>query len=438
MSRYQKRLSLGLCVLLLLAQALCPALAEGIPSKNPLLHPLESVPEVQTEHEYFNLLLLGIDFGDRGYRGSGGKNVFSDCHTDAVLVASLDKTEQRLRLISLPRDTLTYVPGVMGIYKLNAAINCADTTDEGLQRIQNAASWLLGGVKIDRYCAVDMNAMIEIGDLIGGVDLDVEMNYTGHSGTKYRKGLQHLDGTGITDYFRARTNATTNANDIGRTGRQRQLMTAIFQKLRSEPALLTKLLSYAQSTEQNVLTNFNLLDSASFLPLLLSGSADDVGSYVLTGPYRSVLQWNFTLTDQDNRIEVLKETFGIDAEPLPYVSREYTKWLEQSGFQASKAIRVGWLILKYAQSVSDSGTAEQQEALQTLEAALNAACAAFDQAADTMDAQDTSAMKTARKALIQAGDQAAEQFAYPEKYRWNASPYWYTDTMINQYQPKWQ
>ena len=174
MSRYQKRLSLGLCVLLLLAQALCPALAEGIPSKNPLLHPMESVPEVQTEHEYFNLLLLGIDFGDRGYRGSGGKNVFSDCHTDAVLVASLDKTEQRLRLISLPRDTLTYVPGVMGIYKLNAAINCADTTDEGLQRIQDAASWLLGGVKIDRYCAVDMNAMIEIGDLIGGVDLDVE------------------------------------------------------------------------------------------------------------------------------------------------------------------------------------------------------------------------------------------------------------------------
>ena len=42
------------------------------------------------------------------------------------------------------------------------------------------------------------------------------------------------------------------------------------------------------------------------------------------------------------------------------------------------------------------------------------------------------------RALIQAGDQAAEQFAYPEKYRWNASPYWYTDAMINQYQPKWQ
>lgn len=438
MSKFQKWLSIGLCFLLLLVQPLCAALAEGIPSKNPLLHPLETVPEAQTEHEYFNLLLLGIDFGDRGYRGSGGKNVFADCHTDAVLVASLDKTEQRLRLISLPRDTLTYVPGVRGIYKLNAAINCADTTDEGLQRIQDAASWLLGGVKIDRYCAVDMNAMIEIGDLIGGVDLDVEMNYTGHSGTKYRKGLQHLDGTGITDYFRARTNATANATDIGRTGRQRQLMTAIFQKLRAEPTLLTKLLSYAQSTEQNVLTNVNLLDSASFLPLFFSGGTEDIGSYVLTGPYRSVLQWNFTLTDQDNRIAVLKETFGIDAEPLPYVSREYTKWLEESGFRASKAIYVGWLILEYAQGVSEPETAEQKEALQALETALNDACAAFDQAADTMDAQDTSAMKTARKALMQAGDQAAEQFGYPEKYRWDPSPYWYTDSMINQYQPKWQ
>ena len=50
---------------------------------------------------------------------------------------------------------------------------------------------------------------MEIGDLIGGIDYDLDMAYTGSSGRTYQKGYQHLDGTGIYDYMRARRNATS-------------------------------------------------------------------------------------------------------------------------------------------------------------------------------------------------------------------------------------
>ena len=94
---------------------------------------------------------------------------------------------------------------------------------EGWSRIlvfalaMSAVEWLLGGIRIDYYFAVDMNTMIALGDTIGGVDFDVEMSYTGHSGAEYHMGMQHLDGVGITDYLRARTNATVDGTDIART-----------------------------------------------------------------------------------------------------------------------------------------------------------------------------------------------------------------------------
>ncbi len=55
-------------------------------------------------------------------------------------------------------------------------------TEDGFQKACEAASWLLGGIKINYYCAVDMRAMIAIGDTIGGVDFKLEMSYKGQFG----------------------------------------------------------------------------------------------------------------------------------------------------------------------------------------------------------------------------------------------------------------
>ncbi len=119
-------------------------------SKNPLIDPWP-VPHVETEDEFYNILLAGIDLGNyTGVWASGGKNVLEDCHTDVVMVVSLNKTKNTVSLVSLPRDTLTYVPDVHGIYKLNAAFNCAETAEEGMERVCDAVTWLLGGVEIHR------------------------------------------------------------------------------------------------------------------------------------------------------------------------------------------------------------------------------------------------------------------------------------------------
>jgi LCP family protein required for cell wall assembly len=343
----------------------------------------------------------------------------------------------------LPRDTVTYVPGVRGIYKLNAAINCADTLREGLEKTKSAAEWLLGGIRIDNYFAVDMNTMIMIGDAIGGIDFDLEMTYTGHSGKTYYSGMQHLDGTGITDYLRARTNATVNYTDIGRTNRQRQIMLAIFEKLKGDEDMLWNVLNTAIEMPDGFYTDITtavLLRYAVLLSSILNIDEADIGMHVFTGPYRGTLEWNFTFTDQENRLSVIEEVYGVAAEPIPYVSSQYAQWLLDSGFSSVHYISVARELLDDIYAKNAGGmTAEQLAACQAFELAFRDAVSTFETAANTLSADDTRAMEEARKTLHDAGNAYAEAIGYSGTLAWaHNRSYWYDDTYINEYQVDWR
>lgn len=433
---FRRSLTMLLAVIMFLNQNVT-AVAEYI-SHNPLIVPQE-VPVSKMQQRYTNILLLGIDFGFMDYLGSGRKfkKTLEDCHTDAVMVLSINMTTKDVNLISLPRDTITYVPGVHGIYKLNGAFNCGKTLEEGFSRICAAASWLLGGIPIDHYCAVDMAAMVALGDFIGGVDMEVEMSYRGSSGKYYSQGMQHLDGLGIMDYVRARKNATVNGHDIGRTGRQRQAMTAIFHKLRRNAGLIKTGWDYANNGEINFFTDLSLAKVLNLLNKLKS--ADSIGSYVITGDYRGALNgWNFTFTDQANRIEVIKTVYGIEVEEIPYVSYQYTQWLMEEGMHTAQYLSVSDKILEYAETLPQL-TEQQQKALEVLQNARDDTALAFDAAADSLLYEDTSKMITQRRALLQAGKHAYELLESPELGTlWQDGTYWYYDTNINEYQYSWQ
>lgn len=412
--------------------------AEDYKSHNPLITP-QKASDIKTQQRYTNILLLGIDFGFWDYRGSGSKfkKNLEDCHTDAIMVVSINMTTEEVNLISLPRDTITYVPDVHGIYKLNGAFNCADTLEEGFERVCDAASWLLGGIPIDHYCAVDMAAMIALGDYIGGVDMELEMNYTGNSGKHYNRGKQHLDGTGIMDYVRARRNATSNANDIGRTGRQRQAMTAIFKKLRNNSSLIKRSWDYANSGDINFFTDMSLGKVLNLLNKVQK--SEQIGSHVITGDYRGALNgWNFTFTDQANRIDIIKKVYGVEVSELPYVSYRYTQWLMQEGMHTAQNISVAQKIMKYASEQTDLDE-RQQQAVAQLTVETDAAIQAFEQAADSLLEQDQSKMVQQRKKLVDAGKTAYELLGSPSLgTMWQNGEFWYYDTNVNEYQYSWQ
>lgn len=407
-----------------------------IPESTSMFLKMNEVTYVEPEDDILTVLLCGLDFTENSeWRGSGNKRHLESAHTDANMVIVVNKTKGEASLVSLPRDTLCYLPGIRGIYKLNCAVNCAPTIAEGLEITRQTASWLLGGIEIDYYAALDMDALIALGDLMGGLDYDMNMTYTGHTGTRYQEGQIHLDGRGMIDYLRARKNATIQSGmDVGRCDRNRRMFITIYEKFMSDPSLLQKLWNSATSGELNFFTNVDASAFADMVDLMLTLGNKTVGSYMLTGEYRLVMDyWNFTITDQAHRQNVLKEVFGIDAEELPQVSYAYTKWLQDIGFPVGRQIIIAKQILDYGYSQAELSDA-QKKALDDLQASYLSTIEAYDAYANDISNNDLySPLTKARTELRKLGEIAAKRMKFLNDASWNTSTLWFRDPRVTTY-----
>lgn len=446
MKNLMKKLTAFALVLALMLTMAPAALADAV-SHNPLVDPW-SVNYVDTEDEFIHVLLLGNDHGFNGYWGSGNKKNLMDCHCDVYMVVSFNLTKGRVEFFSIPRDTFTYVPGVYGIYKLNAAFNCADTVEEGIQHCMDSASYLLGGIKIDKYFLLDMGGLTAIGDLLGSVEFDMDMKYTGNSGTNYKMGLVTLAGIGIMDYVRARKNATQygKVNDIGRTERGRNMMITLFKFMQGRTDLIAPIYDLINGHTQNIYTNVTQEEVESLLDFIQGIGDDDIGSYVLsddTSLYDwGMNKWLFTFTDQEHRKAAIKAAYGLDVEEIPYMSKQYSNWLDRGedifehdlkeGFMQARFIRIARLVMDYARALP-SLTADQQAALDAAVAAHDAAVTAFDATADSDNPMQSDASADACTALRTAADKLAEAVGYPENLRWNTTLGWWQDPYVQQY-----
>ena len=74
-----------------------------------ILNPPTLPEEPKTAHEFINILMLGVDYG---VPTSGrGKEDIKNCHTDSVILIAVDVTDNRVNIISIPRDTQSQIDG---------------------------------------------------------------------------------------------------------------------------------------------------------------------------------------------------------------------------------------------------------------------------------------------------------------------------------------
>lgn len=194
-----------------------------------------------------NVLLLGSDVGYTGRRRDSEAPVRSD----TIIVASLDPKNGQVNLLSIPRDTRVEIPGRQGFDKINAAFafGGADLTRE------TVAQFL--GVPIDHYVRLKLDGLMQIVDVLGGIDVEVEKNmrYRDRAGglkISLKKGLQTLNGQQAQEYVRFRHDEN---GDIGRVQRQQVFIKAVVAKL-LEPATILKLPAIIEVVQQNIETDF--------------------------------------------------------------------------------------------------------------------------------------------------------------------------------------
>ena len=237
----------------------------------------------------YNFVLLGKDVD--------GSN------TDTIIVAQYDTVNQKVGMVSIPRDTA--VQRTWSKYcKINAAFY-GSGSDTLKQEIQDTF-----GIPIDYYILVDPKGFVALVDELEGVDLYIpeDMNYDDPTPGEelhihYTAGQHHLTGSQALEVVRFRhNNDGSGYTDTGRAEMQRQLLLALAEKVLSWNSL-TKMQSFLEIFQTYVKTDLTATDMLYFAEqaLQLDLSAD-VRQGALTGRGDGVVgasKWCFVYEAED-------------------------------------------------------------------------------------------------------------------------------------------
>jgi len=127
--------------------------------------------------------------------------------TDTIIVARVDTAENRLSLLSIPRDTRVNIPK-HGMDKINSA-----NVYGGPTLTARVVSDLIG-MPVQYYALTNWESFKEMVDTLGGITIDVEKRmyyYDRADGPEYiidlQPGVQRLDGRKALQYVRWRNDA---------------------------------------------------------------------------------------------------------------------------------------------------------------------------------------------------------------------------------------
>lgn len=268
-----------------------------------------------------NVLLLG-----KGGPGHEGPDL-----TDTIMLASIDPINNKVGLLSIPRDLWVKIPN-NGYQKLNAAYadgkseSHAKTTAgkerDGLNLLDQTLEPVIG-VPIHYHVVLDFSAFRDAVNSLGGVTLNVtpsELNWPSYKPNELydptiawennwnpviaKEGVQTMYGKQALLFARSRE----TSSDFARGLRQRALLVGIKNKALSagtfsNPVKVSSLLS---SLGNNVYTDFSLNDMSRLYQIIQKIPSNTINSIDLVTPPHNLLT-----TGNMNGLSIVEPRAGL-------------------------------------------------------------------------------------------------------------------------------
>ena len=215
--------------------------------------------------EYRNIALFGIDSREDDY-GRGNR---SDC----IIIASINKKTNDVRLVSVYRDTYLLLTGrsfdkVTHASSYGGAELAVSTLNANLD------------LNIQEYVTVNFDAVVDAVDALGGITMPItsdEVKYinsyidennrvTGHNSSHITTaGTYKLDGVQALAYSRIRY---TSGGDYKRTERMRDVLEAMLKKAKS--LSVSELVNFVNIMLPKISTNISSTDIIGLAPTLMN------------------------------------------------------------------------------------------------------------------------------------------------------------------------
>ncbi len=211
---------------------------------------------------YTNIVFYGVDSRDTN------GDMTSETHSDTIMICSINKKTGEIKLVSVYRDT--YLDNTNGEYRKATECYYFGGPERSISMLNKNLD-----LDIEDYITVDFEAVIELIDALGGVDLEItdeEMTYiNGYcvenkevTGVDYEplttSGYVHLTGIQALAYCRIRY---TEGWDYKRTERQRTIMNLCWQKAQQQG--VTAMLALANNVLPNISTSMSNLEILSLV-----------------------------------------------------------------------------------------------------------------------------------------------------------------------------
>ncbi|HDR7793161.1 TPA: LCP family protein [Bacillus luti] len=209
-----------------------------------------------------SVLIMGVDESD-----VRGKEYGEAIRTDALLLATFNKDSKTVKLLSIPRDTYTYIPIEKKKDKITHAHAYGSAKNGkagGPQASIDAVEKLLN-VPVDYFVKFNFKSFMKIVDDLGGIEVDVPVEFTEQDSNDnadaihLKKGVQKLNSEEALALARTRH----VDSDAMRGQRQQLVIEAILKKLTSVGSV-TKVGNIIDDINGQFVTNLTFDDMLSF------------------------------------------------------------------------------------------------------------------------------------------------------------------------------
>lgn len=282
----------------------------------------ERVGELYHDDAIFNVLLMGTD----DYTGES-------CRTDSMILISIDRRHEKLKMTSFMRDMYVELPEDYGHNRINTAY-----TFGGPKLLVKTIEQNFG-CDIDKYVVISFAAFEKIINTAGGVEIELTQdeadrinNKSGETTAWAVAGKNNLTGLQARYYSRIRDSQTS---DWGRTQRQRNVIDSLVKKMKSlDIFTITQMANEIVPTISSDLTQEEILsilsNALTYLNYPVSQFRLPVDGFyeapwVLIGGYEAAVlaphvQWNnilvnnFIYEDDFPELSLTLEHYGYDDE----------------------------------------------------------------------------------------------------------------------------
>ncbi|MGL5085612.1 MAG: LCP family protein [Clostridium sp.] len=263
-----------------------------------------------------NILILGMDIGDAEQASSEvGRR------TDTMMVLNFNPGTKKVKVISVPRDTMIEVDGAFGEdgkyqkhWKMNAAYALGGN-EEVTSQIENILE-----IQINYMVKIDYDAFRNIIDAIGGVEMYIENDmYYDDDGQNlhinFNKGeTVLLDGKKAEEFFRWRQNndGTGFANgDLDRIENQQKFMAKLMEKCLS-PSVVVRIPKILNAVSDSLDTNLEANQMLKYAMQFVKLGKGDVEMTTIQGETQDIYNQSFFIYDRDMNLELLKTLHSGD------------------------------------------------------------------------------------------------------------------------------